>query len=79
MTTTLNLASLTHFRKEGKGLVNCVYKLCATAWYRVVQSHCSVLSHDTLRHRLDINSSLIFSATAEAVKMLKLYILLGIR
>ena len=25
-----SLASQTHFRKRGKGLVNCVYKLCPT-------------------------------------------------
>ena len=43
----ISLASPTHFRKKGKGLVNGVYKLCPTALYSVVQSRCSILSHDT--------------------------------
>ena len=30
--------------KEGKGLVNCVYKLCPASVYSVVQSRCSILS-----------------------------------
>ena len=34
------------FRKKGKGLVNCVCKPCPAALYSVVQSHCSILSHD---------------------------------
>ena len=44
--------------KGGKGLVNCVYKLCTAALYSVVQSHCSILSHDALRHCLSSNRSL---------------------
>ena len=56
-TVTLTLASQTHFCKRGKG-VNCIYKLCPTALYSVVQSHCSILSHDTLHHSLSSNSSL---------------------
>ena len=44
--------------KEGKGLVNCVYKPCPTALYSAVQSRCSILSHDTLHHCLSSNSSL---------------------
>ena len=44
--------------KEGKGLVNCVYKPCPAALYSAVQLHCSVLSHDALRHCLSSNSSL---------------------
>ena len=54
----LSLASQTHFRKRGKGLVNCVYKPCPAAVYSVVQSCCSIWSHDTLHHCLSSNSSL---------------------
>ena len=72
-----SLVSQTYFRKRGKGLVNCEYKLCPAVLYSVVQSHCSILSHDTLHH-LSSNSSLktakeskdIFPATAETVKTL---------
>ena len=35
-----------------------IYKLCPAALYSVVQSHCSILSHDTLHHCLSSNSSL---------------------
>ena len=35
-----------------------VYKLCPAALYSVVQSHCSILSHDALQHCLSSNSSL---------------------
>ena len=38
--------------------MNCVYKPCPAALYIVVQSCCSILSHDTLHHRLSSNSSL---------------------
>ena len=34
------------FGIKGKGLVNCVCKPCPAALYSVVQSHCSILSHD---------------------------------
>ena len=44
--------------REGKGLVNCVYKPCPAALYSAVQSHCSILSHDALHHCLSSNSSL---------------------
>ena len=44
--------------REGKGLVNCVYKPCPAAPCSAVQSHCSILSHDALRHCLCTNSSL---------------------
>ena len=44
--------------REGKGLVSCVYKPCPAAQYSAVQSHCSILSHDTLRHCLSSNSRL---------------------
>ena len=53
-----SLASQTHFRKRGKGLVNCVYKPCPAALYSAVQPCCSILSHDTLHHCLSSNSSL---------------------
>ena len=53
-----SLASQTHFRKRGKGLVNCVYKPCPAALYSAVPSCCSILSHDTLHHCLSSNSSL---------------------
>ena len=53
-----SLASQTHFRKRGKGLVNCVYKPCPGALYSVSQSHCSILSHDALHHCFSSNSSL---------------------
>jgi len=53
-----SLASQTHLHKSGKGLVNCVYKSCSAALYSVVQSRCSILSHDTLHHCLNSNSSL---------------------
>ena len=53
-----SLASQTHFRKRGKGLVNCIYKPCPAALYSAVQSCCSILSHDTLHHCLSSNSSL---------------------
>ena len=46
------------FAKEGKDLVSCVYKRCPAALYSVIQSHCSILSHDTLHHCLSNNSSL---------------------
>ena len=41
-------------------MVNCVhvYKPCPTALYSAVQSDCSILSHDTLRHCLSGNSCL---------------------
>ena len=52
-----SLASQIHFHKRGKGLVNCVYKLCSTILYSVVQSRCSILSHDTLHHCLSSNAS----------------------
>ena len=38
--------------------MNCVYKPCPAALYSAVQSHCSILSHDALRHYLSSNSSL---------------------
>ena len=38
--------------------MNCVYKPCPAALYSVVQSCCSILSHDTLHHCLSSNSSL---------------------
>ena len=37
-----SLAGPTHFRKEGKGLVNCVYKPCPAALYSAAQSCCSI-------------------------------------
>ena len=40
-------ASHTHFCKRGKGLVKCVYKLSPATLHGVVQSHYSILSHDT--------------------------------
>ena len=54
----VSLAIQTHLCKKGKGLVNCVYKLCPTALYSAVQSRCSILSHDALHHCLSSNSSL---------------------
>lgn len=42
--------------ENGKSLVNCVYTLCPSTLYSVVQSCCSILSHDT--HSLSNNSSL---------------------
>ena len=53
-----SLVSQTHFRKRGKGLVNCVYKPCPGALYSAPQSRCSILSHDTLHHCFSSNSSL---------------------
>ena len=53
-----SLASQTHFRKRGKGLVNCVYKPCPGALYSAPQSRCSILSHGTLHHCFSSNSSL---------------------
>ena len=38
--------------------MNSVYKPCPAALYSAVQSHCSILSHDALRHCLSNNSSL---------------------
>ena len=38
--------------------MNCIYKLCPTALYSAVQSDCSILSHDALRHCLSSNGSL---------------------
>ena len=46
------------FAKGGKGLVDCVCKPCSAAVYSAVQSHCSILSHDTLCHCLSSNSGL---------------------
>ena len=57
----ISLANPTHFRKKGKGLVNCVYKLCPTALYSAVQSRCSILSHDTF----------VWVAIAAVLKMVK--------
>ena len=54
----ISLTSQTHFRKRGKGLVNCVHKPCPAALYSAVQSCCSILSHDTSHHCLSSNSSL---------------------
>ena len=56
--TQHSLASQTHFRKRGKGLVNCVHKPCPSALYSVPQSRCSILSHDALHHCFSSNSSL---------------------
>ena len=53
-----SLVSWTHFHKKGKGLVNCIYKPCPVVLYSVVQSHCSILSHDVLHHYLSSNSCL---------------------
>ena len=38
--------------------MNCVYKPCPAALYSAVQSDCSILLHDALRHCLSSNSSL---------------------
>ena len=67
--------------QKGNGLVNCLYKPCPAALYSVIQSHCSVLSHDALHDFLSSNNSLEngegelghLSTTAEAVKALRLY------
>ena len=45
-----SFASQTHCCKKGKGLDNYVCKPCPTTRYSVVQSHCSIFSHDTLNH-----------------------------
>ena len=50
-----SLACQTHFRIKGKGLVNCIYKLCPATLYG---AHCSSLSHDPLHHCLSTNGSL---------------------
>ena len=49
-----------HFCKKKKGLVNCicVYKPCPTIPYGMIQSHYSILSHDTLHHCLSSNNDL---------------------
>ena len=59
----ISLTRQTHFHKRGKGLVNCVYKHCPATLYSVVQSCCSLLSHDTLHHCLSSNSSVENSET----------------
>ena len=52
-----SLTSQTHFhKKRGKGLMNCVNKLCPAALYSAVQSQCSVLSYNTLHHCLSSNT-----------------------
>ena len=63
-------------------MVKSVYKLCPVALYSVVISHCSILLHDALHDCLSSNSCLengeregILSATAQAVKTLRLYFL----
>ena len=38
--------------QKGKGLMNCVYKLCPATLYGAVHSRCSILSHDPLHHCL---------------------------
>ena len=53
-----SLASQTHFRKGGKGLVNSVYKPCPGTLHNAPQSHCSILSHDALHHCFSSNSNL---------------------
>ena len=54
-----DLASQTHFwKKERKGLVNCIYMLCPATLYSAVQSHCGILSHDSLHYCLSSNRSL---------------------
>ena len=55
--------------------VNCVHKLCPTTPYSVVQSHCSILSCDTLFCCFSSNSSLenenfIFPTTVGALQLL---------
>ena len=55
--TQHGLASQTHFRKRGKGLVNCVHKPCPGVLYSAPQSRCSILSHDALQHCFSANSS----------------------
>ena len=44
--------------QKGKGLVKCVYNLHPATLHSVVQSHCSILSHDALHDCLSSNSSL---------------------
>ena len=44
--------------KKGKGLVYSIYKPCPAALHSAVQSHCSILSHDTLCHCFSSNGSL---------------------
>ena len=56
--TYISLASHTFFHKNGKGLVNGVYKPCPTTPCSAVQSHYSILSHDTLHHHLSSSSGL---------------------
>ena len=53
-----SLASQTHFRKRGKGLVNSVYKPCPGALHSAPQSRCSILSHDALHHCFSSNNNL---------------------
>ena len=53
-----SLTSQTHFHKKGKSLVNYVYKLCPATTYGAVPSRYSILSHDTLHHRLSSNNGL---------------------
>ena len=53
-----SLASQTHFRKRGKGLVNSVYKPCPGALHSAPQSRCSILSHDALHHCFSSNYNL---------------------
>ena len=50
-TTQLSLANQTHFRKRGKGLVNCVHKPCLGALY----SHVAVFCH--MMHYIIVFSS----------------------
>jgi len=43
---------------KGKGLVNCVHKLCPATLHNAAQSCYSILSHDTLHHHLSSNNGL---------------------
>ena len=44
--------------REGRGSGELRIQAVSAALYSVVQSHCSILSHDALRHCLSSNSSL---------------------
>ena len=56
----INSAKLVSQLREGPGVVVVVHIQVAShcAMYSVVQSHCSVLSHDTLLHCLSSNIDL---------------------
>ena len=58
VTSTLVSQARPTSANKGKGLVNCVHKLCPATLHNAAQSCYSILSHDTLHHHLSSSNGL---------------------